>query len=79
MTHRVKNRRTERISISIFGNKECESKNLEKFSGNLKNSEEKIEITSSCTPLLCLAIQKQYNNVAKKNFNYLKELGLTNS
>lgn len=33
---------TERISISTFGNRECESKNLEKNSVYLKNSKENL-------------------------------------
>ena len=70
---------TERISISTFGNKECESKILEKVSVQLKNSEEKFEVKALCTPFICLPIQKQSSNFARENFDYLKELQLANS
>lgn len=70
---------TERISISKFGSKECESKNLEKVSVHLKNSNKKFEVKALCTPFICLPIQKQSSNFSKENFDYLKELELANS
>ena len=85
VTQRVKNilqlapKCTERISISTFGNKECESKNSENVSVHLKNSKEKFEVESLCTPFICLPIQRQSGNFAKQNFDYLKELELANS
>ena len=70
---------TERISISTFGNKERESKNLEKVSVHPKNSNGKFEVKALCTPFICLLIQRQSSNFAKQNFDYLKELELANS
>ena len=81
VTQRVKNilqlapKCTERISISTFGNKECESKNLEMLSVHLKNSKEKFEVEALCTSFICL----QSSNFAKQSFDYLQQLELANS
>ena len=85
MTQRVENTLqlapicTERTSISTFGNKECESKNLEKIPVHLKNSKEEIKVQAFCIPFNCLQIQKKSSNFEKENFDYQKELELANS
>ena len=58
---------TERISISIYRNKYCESKHLGKVSMHLKNSQEKFELKVFCVPSTCLPVQKQSSNFAKEN------------
>ena len=70
---------TERITISTFGNKECESKNFENLSVHLRNSKGKLEVEALSTRFTCLPIQKQSSNFAKEIFDYLKELELANS
>ena len=59
---------TEKLSTSTFGNKKCESTELERVSFNLKNSKEKIEVEALCIPFICLPIKKQSVEFAKNNF-----------
>ena len=70
---------TEKIKISTFGSKKCDSDELEKVSVHLKNSREKFEVEALCTPFICLPVKKQSTDFARNNFDYLKELELADS